>query len=338
MPPKNLISLALVMTIPTGGAYAGPAPTYTMDEPIAATGDGGWDYASVDSSSRQFFVAHGDVITAIDLDTRTSRTIGAIAHGHAALAVPSTDLLLATSGGDASVRLIDRTTNGEVARIAVGDKPDAAVFDPATGHVLVMNADGGSISEIDVAGRKVARTILVKAALEYAAIGRNRTLFVNNEDANEIDTVDLVRGRARRAIALPGCDAPTGIAYDAKADLLISACANGKAAVVDAGRRRLVALIDIGRGPDAVLLDAKRRLAFIPCGRDGVLDILSLDGPGGVRHVGTVTTEIGARTGALDPATGTIYLPTARFGASTATAKRPPVMPGTFHVLVVRPA
>jgi hypothetical protein len=69
-----------------------------------------------------------------------------------------------------------------------------------------------------------------------------------------------------------------------------------------------------------------------------VLDILSLDAPGGVKHVGTVKTEIGARTGALDPVTGTIYLPTAWFGAPTAAAKRSPVVPGTFHIVVVRPA
>lgn len=338
MPFKTLIPLALVAATPVTGAPNTAAPVYTMDAPIPAIGDGGWDYASVDSVARQLFVAHGNEITVIDLDTKKSRVIGAIAHGHAVLPIPATNLLFATSGSDASVRLIDRTTGGEAARIEVGAKPDAAVFDPATGHVLVMNADGGSVSDVDVANRTVARTIPVKTALEYAAIGRRRTLFVNNEDANEIDTVDLASGRAGSAITLPGCKGPTGLAYDAKTDRLISACANGKAAVVDAGRRRLIALINIGRGPDAVLFDAKRRLALIPCGSDGVLDILSLDAPGGVKHVGTVKTEAGARTGALDPATGTIYLPNARFGTPTTAGKRPPVMPGTFHVLVVRPA
>ena len=128
------------------------------------------------------------------------------------------------------------------------------------------------------------------------------------------------------------------MAYDRATSRAISSCANGKAAVVDAQRRRLVKLIDIGRGPDAVILDKDRRLAFIPCGRDGVLEILMLDGPEGVRRVATVETEVGARTGALDPRTGAIYLPTARFGPPSAEGKRAQALPGTFHILIVRPS
>ena len=101
--------------------------------------------------------------------------------------------------------------------------------------------------------------------------------------------------------------------------------------------RRPVSLVAIGGGPDAVILDAGRRLAFIPCGRDGVLEMLSLDTPGGVTRVASIKTEIGARTGALDPVTGAIYLPTARFGPLVPGTKRPPALPSNVHVLVVRP-
>jgi hypothetical protein len=48
-----------------------------------------------------------------------------------------------------------------------------------------------------------------------------------------------------------------------------------------------------------------------------------------------VHTEIGARTGAVDPATGIVYLPTARFGPPPAGGGRPPALPGSFHVLIV---
>ncbi|MDQ2764427.1 MAG: gluconolactonase, partial [Pseudomonadota bacterium] len=90
--------------------------------------------------------------------------------------------------------------------------------------------------------------------------------------------------------------------------------------------------------PDAVILDGKRRLAFIPCGRDGVLEVLSLDGPDGVKRIATITTEVGARTGALDEATGEIYLPTAKFGPPTKRGGRPTVLPGSFHIVVVTPS
>jgi DNA-binding beta-propeller fold protein YncE len=333
MPGLSSIAIALL-------AAASPAPTYRVTDSIAGPDGAGWDYAAVDSATRRLYVAHGDAVTVVDIagGTAPATSIGAINHGHGVVPVAHGKMLLVTSGRDSTVRLIDAKTGAQSASIAVDKDPDAAILDPATGHVLVMNAEAGTIAEIDVAKHAVVRTITVKPALEFAAIGRGRTLFVNNEEANEIDTVDLRSGKVGAPIALTGCEAPTGLAYDDKTDRLIAACANGKAAIVDAGARHLVALADIGMGPDAVILDAARRLAFIPCGRDGVLEVLSLDAPGGVKRVATVKTEVGARTGALDPVTGAIFLPTARFGPPAPGAKRPPALPGSFHIVVVRPS
>ncbi len=329
--------LMVTAALPIASAAHAP-PSYTVTGSIAGPDGAGWDYAATDTSGDHLFVAHGDAVTDVDLTrANKARSIGSIDHGHAVVPVPGTTTLLVTSGHDSTVRLIDLASGRETARIKVGDDPDAAIVDPATGYVLTMNAHAGSVSEVDVAHARVVRTFQVKPALEYAAIGPARTLFVNNEDENEIETVDLTSGRMGPPIALPGCEGPTGMAYDVKTARLISSCANGKAAVVDARSRKLVALVAIGSGPDAVLLDARRRLAFIPCGRDGVLDILSLDAPGGVKRIASLRTGLGARTGALDPATGTIYLPTAKFGPPAKPGGRPVAMPGTFHILVIKP-
>lgn len=332
MPGRSLVMLALLAAAPA------PLPTYKVAATIAGPDGAGWDYASVDADARKLYVAHGDAVTSVAIDAPAEATsIGAIDHGHAVVPIPHTNVLLVTSGRDSTVRLIDTVSGAERARLAVGEDPDAAILDPVTGHVLVMNAKAGTISEIDAANSAVVRTIEAKPALEFAAIGRGRTMFVNNEDLNEIETFDLTAGRMGAPILLPGCDAPTGLAYDARTDRLIAACANGKAAIVDATARRLVSLVAIGGGPDAVILDAARRLAFIPCGKDGVLEMLSLDAPHGVARLASIRTEVGARTGALDPKTGAIYLPTARFGPPVAGAKRPPDLPGSFHILVVWP-
>jgi hypothetical protein len=98
-----------------------------------------------------------------------------------------------------------------------------------------------------------------------------------------------------------------------------------------------VRLVDIGAGPDTALWDAKRERFLIPCGRSGTLAIVSLGNPGSAPVVTQVPTEMGARTGAIDPATGRVFLPTARFGPGE-PGKRPPLVPGSFHVLVFSPA
>jgi len=86
-----------------------------------------------------------------------------------------------------------------------------------------------------------------------------------------------------------------------------------------------------------VVLDAPRRLAFVPCSQDGTLVEIALDGASGPRVVATIKTEAGARTGALDPRSGIIYLPTARFGPAPADGSRPALIPGSVHLIVVQP-
>ena len=98
------------------------------------------------------------------------------------------------------------------------------------------------------------------------------------------------------------------------------------------------ATLTIGAGPDAVIYDPKRRLAFIPCGRDGVLEVIAASDARHIAIVQTVTTQLGARTGAVDPTSGALYLPTAQFQPpATPGGGRPAVIPGTFELLVVTP-
>lgn len=330
------LSLLALLAVPAAAPFAiaaSPAPTYSVVQSIAGP-DGSWDYATVAQDGQHLYIARSDAVTVLDLTSGAVSSLGKVERGHAV--VPLRDgKLLVTSGTDGMVRVFDPRTGTETASIPVGKKPDAAILDRNGTHAVVMNADSGTVSVIDLAAAKVTRTIMVKPGLEYAAFGPDGTLFINNEDADEIETVDVGQGVAGKAIALPGCKAPTGLGYDAANDRLIASCANGKAAVVDARRRQLTALVAIGAGPDAVIIDEARGLAFIPCGKDGVLDILSLTGSK-VTQAGVVKTAVGARTGALDRRTGVLYLPTATFGAPAVDGGRPVMVPGSFRILVVK--
>ena len=133
--------------------------------------------------------------------------------------------------------------------------------------------------------------------------------------------------------ALQGCDGPTGIAYAPDVDRPISACANG-VAVVSTPDGHQVARLAIGPRPDGALYDPMCKLAFVPSGGDGTLAVIRMSGKPEV--VAQVKTAKGARTAALDPATGRIYLPSAQYAAPIGDA-RPAMLPGTFAVLIVAP-
>jgi hypothetical protein len=49
----------------------------------------------------------------------------------------------------------------------------------------------------------------------------------------------------------------------------------------------------------------------------------------------TVPTQIGARTGTVDPRTGRVWLPTAQYNLPVPAGQRPTTKPGTFEVLVL---
>jgi hypothetical protein len=299
--------------------------------------DGGWDYASVDPGADRLYVARSTSVTVIDLSGSTpARSIGAIDHGHAVVPLPG-DRLLVTSGHDGTVRLLDTRDGHELSRLAVGDDPDAALYDPTTRRAYVMVAKDGKVAVIDTSAFRLIATVPLKPALEFGALGADGTLYVNNEDANEIETIDTRTLKPGAPIALPGCEGPTGLAYDAASGELISACANGQAAIVDARARRLTALVAIGKGPDAVILDASHRRVFIPCGKSAELDVIPLDREAPAKVSERITTEMGARTGAIDPRSGMLYLPTAQFGPPPPAGGRPVAMAGSFHILAISP-
>lgn len=297
--------------------------------------DGSWDYARVDSKTSKLYVARNESVTVVDLTTRAVSSIGAIVHGHAVVPLYPGPLLLVTSGRDDSVRLIDTVTGAEKARIAVGNDPDAAAYDPRTGRAYVMNAKAGTVSVIDISSVKVIDTVALKPGLEFS-VGSKSTIYVNNEEANEIETIDLATGKAGATIALTGCAGPTGLGFDRAHKRLISACANGKAAVTDLVTGT-VTLLPIGLGPDAVIVDSERGRAFIPCGKDGTLVVIDISGSGLPTAIAKIPTEKGARTGALNPVDGTIYLPTARFTPPATPGGKPVAIPGSAHILVVIP-
>lgn len=330
LPSRLLLLAAMLLT----GA-ASPVPSYTVEGRIAAPGDGGWDYASIDPAAKKVYVTHGETVVMVDIAHGTSSApFSGIAKGHAAVPIPGRHLLAVTSGHDNSVRLFDTGSAAEIAKVPVGSDPDAAFYDFRARRLVVINAKGGTVSLIDPTARKITGSIMLKAGLE-AATSDGDTLLVNNEDRNELETADLRTGRPGPAIALTGCEGPTGIAFDAATGQAISACANHKAAVVDVRHNRLVGLLDIDGGPDTVLIDQRRRLALIPCGRDGTLVLISLNG--GARVVGHVATEAGARTGTLDPDTGKVYLPTANLVPPAVPGGRLQPKAGTFHLLILAP-
>ncbi|MFI4994717.1 MAG: YncE family protein [Hyphomicrobiales bacterium] len=335
MPMSKPIFTALAVLLLVGAAVAQTAapPSYRILARIAGP-DGGWDLAGVDPVSGRLYVARPSGVMAVDLAIgQVTPNLVPSNRGHAALPIPGTTRVISTNGGNDTATVFEGATGQVIASLPVGKNPDAAAYDPATGSLWVMNAGSGDISVVDPASAQLVATVAVGGALELGAADGEGHLYVNVADRNEVAVIDT---RARKLVTrfpLRGCNHPTGIAYAPDARLILSACANG-VAKLSAPDGHEVASLAIGPRPDGALYDARRGLAFIPSGGDGTLAVISLSPKPEV--VQSLETAKGARTAALDPSTGRVYLPSAQF-ASAVGAARPVAVPGSFAVLVVGP-
>jgi len=333
----KLVILGLGAALAAQPALAAPAaPAFEKVGSIAAPDDR-WDFASFDEAHHVLLVAHGkDVLIVDPAHGNAVRAVGSVQGAHGVVAIPGTNNLLVTSAKDNTARVIDETTGAQIASIVVANDPDAVILS-ADGHeAYVMAADGAAISIVDLVKNVETGRIALKPSLEVPVLITSELLAVNNEGANEIEIANLVTRKAAGTIALTGCKAPTGLAQDPETGLALSSCANGKAALVDLRARKLVALLPIGNGPDTVIWDAQHKRFLVPCGKSGTMSVITMMGR--MPMVGTpVPTETSARTAALDPSTGHVYLPAMRFATAVAPAKGMTMAVGSFHMLELKP-
>lgn len=331
--------VALACIAGVGIAGVGPAlakpPEYKVVGHIAGP-DGGWDYANFDSVRRKVYLSKGNQVVVADADGSGPATALATAAARSHAAVPlDGDRLLVTNGGNNTATFV-KASNGEIlASIPTGAGPDAAIYDAKNGMAYVADHGGGDVVFIDTKAQKAVGTVMIGGALEFAALDGKGHLFVNVEDKNEIAVIDLARKSVTGRYKLAGCDGPTGLVYVPASGLLVASC-DGVAAVVRASDGKSIANLKIGPGPDAVIYDPEHKLVFIPSGGDGTLAVINAENAKSVAVVQTVATLRGARTGTVDPKTGKVYLPAAKYAAATAGA-RPTIQPGSFELLVVGP-
>lgn len=323
---------SLILALGSATAQAAP-PSAPVIERISAAPDGGWDYATFDAQHQKIYVARTSGVTVIDLATKTSSAIlPELSRNHIALPVNGGKTLLVTVGSTGEAVLVDLASGNITGRLKTGTKPDAAMIEPVSGLVWVMDNRGGGISLIDPQLGQIRGKIAVEGALEFAVTDGAGTVFVNVEDHNEVVVLDAKSQSIRAHYAMPGCDEPTGLAFDAKQKLLIASCGNHVAAILSAKTGQLLATVPIGSGPDAVVYDQKTDRALVPNGRDGTVTVINM---ATMKVLKTLPTAVSARTATFDSGTGALYLPSGSFAPAATKGVLPQFVPGSFAVLKI---
>ena len=298
---------------------------------------GGWDYLVIDSPAHRLYITRGDHVDVVDAQAgKLTGTISGLHGTHGVALNPDGKLGYISDGGGNAVVVFDRATLATVATIPVGTNPDCIIWEPATQTVWTFNGRSHDISVIDPATQKVVATIPVPGKPEFAVSDGKGTVFNNIEDKNELIRIDA---RAHKITAeWPSCESPSGLALDNEGHRLFAVCDGKKMGIVDANTGKAITNASIGDGPDAAAWSATHKLAFASCG-EGVLSVVDA-ASADYKTIQTLPTQRSARTMTYDPATDRIYLVAAEFGPRPAATPenprpRPPMIPGTFTILVV---
>ena len=327
-----LIGCFLAITTSLSAVAQVASPAFRVIKSIDGP-DSRWDLVTIDGARHRLYMARVGGVAAIDLlSDKVSPNLVSANLIHGVALVGSSSMVVASNAHENAIVWFEGSTGDVLGQTKVGKDPDGVVYDPATQSVVSVNAKDLTI--VSVAARKVVASVLLRGEPEFAVVDGNGYLYDNLRDRHEIVVVDLRKRAVVKHYPLTQCEEPTGLAYDPPSSLLVSVCGSGMAKIISAIDGHDVASIKVGAGADAVILDSARRLVFIPSGHSGTLSVITLQDPSAPQLVQTLTTKVGTRTGALDPDTGRVYLPSAEFQPAQ-RGEWPNVIPGTMKFLVV---
>lgn len=320
---------------------AAAQPHYHLAQRYVLGGADGWDYLTYDASNKRLYISRSTHVLVVD--PFTGATLGDVTNTpgvHGIALAPDLGKGFTSNGADATVTVFELDSLKVLATIHIPSKgPDAIVYDPATKRVVTFDGESDDATEIDAQTERVVATIPLGGRPEFAVADGKGTIYDNVESTSEIVAIDARKATITARWPLGSCRNPSGISMDVVNRRLFTAC-RGEMGVVDADTGKLIATLPTGAGTDATRFDPKTGDAFASNGRDATLTVVHESSPQSFSVVQNAKTEPGARTMALDPETGDVFLVTAQLivdANATSYRERYRIVPGTFALLVMQP-
>ncbi len=327
----------LAMALAAGPGLAAPAYTLTKTVPLGAPDR--WDYVVFDANSGRVLVAHGDKLSVVDgrAGTLLGQVEGITGGTHGAAAPSPTGEAFTDDGRNGLAVAFDPKTFKVTKRIAVDKDADGMAMDRASGHLFIVEGDPGKIAVIDPKTDTLAATITAGEGMEFAASDDAGSLYVAGEEKSDLLRIDTASNKITARWPMPDCAKPHGVAIDKIGRRVFMGCVNSVMMVVDADTGRLVAKLPIGKGSDAIVFDARRGRVLSPNGFDGTISVYRQVAPDQYQPLETIRTAITARTMAVDPASGRLFLAAADSDPSPTPGGRAVPRAGTVKLMVFDP-
>ena len=311
---KSVIAFAALIftTLNIASAQTDKLPLRQIaDIPLTGTASR-LDYQSFDAASGRLYIAHLGADTLIVFDTKTQKVVGDVKNlksVHGVLAVPELHRIYASATGTNELAVIDDQTLEIIERVPAGDYPDGIAYASKEKKLYVSDKHGKTDTVIDARTNKVITTIKLKGEVgntQYDSVSDR--IFVAVHRLNQIVEIDPNTDKIAGRYDLPGCKDSHGLLIDGKNRLAFAACeGNGKLAVFDLSKKKLLSLLTVGDDPDVLAFDTEYERLYVSA-ESGILTIFDVK-KGNLEKVGSGFFAANAHTVAVDSTTHRIYLP-----------------------------
>ena len=340
----NRLTFILLIVAPLGVA-APSAPHYEITKQVVLGSPDRWDYVVFDGVTERVYVAHGDGVSVVD--ARSGALVGTVpgfAGGTHGIAIaPGANRGYTDDGRAGEAGSFDLKSLQVEKHIHAAVGADAMLYDPFSRHVFVVSGNAGSLTVIDPRSDSSIGTVMIGGDLEYLVADERGKIYVNGAERREIVRVDTRTNQADARWSVPECTSPHGLAMDRATQRLFVSCMNNLLVVVNAQSGATIAQLPIGSGTDAAAFDPKRKLIFSSNGRDGTLSVIQEKDANTFVSLGAIATRVSARTMAIDPRSGRIFLAAAQVDKNAPAPvpgqrRGPAIVPGSLQLLFLDPA
>ena len=308
---------------------------YRVVKSIQLTGDGGWDYLSVDEVNQKLFVSHSSQVNVVDLKTGEQIAVIPETNGVHGIAIAN-DLNKAfiSCGKDSSVSVVDLNTFKLIANVTgTGKNPDAILYDPFSKKVFTFNGRSSNATAIDAVTLKVVANIPLSGKPEFSQTDGKGKIYVNIEDKSTITVINSVTLKVEKEWSIAPGEEPSGLALDNVNHRLFSVCGNKMMTISDAIAGKVITTVPIGDGCDGVAFDPITKRIFSSNG-EGTMTVVQQVSIDEYKVLENFSTQQGARTITVNKTTHHLYLSTAELLPGTG---RRQAKPNSFRIIDIEP-
>jgi DNA-binding beta-propeller fold protein YncE len=222
----------------------------------------------------------GHDMLVVDLASRA--IVGDIDFGHGVrphfpLLDPVSGLLYVTTELDKTVTVVDPETRKIVGQIPTGQDES---------HMLAISHDGrrgytanvgpGTISVLDLVGRKTLRVIPVSGEVQRVSISTDdKLVFTSDQTKPQLAVIDTQTNQVKTWVALPATGYGTAATLDGRW-LLVAVPSTNQVAVVDLNSMQVARRIDVASKPQEILVRPDGKVAYVSCAGTGQVAAVNL--------------------------------------------------------------